>query len=49
MGVNFDVSIFGVPGIGSNRVEEGFVIGEDNNIVLSKLIKNLREEFLLKY
>ena len=48
MGVNFDVSIFGVPGIGSNRVEEGFVIGEDNNIVLSKLINRLREDFLSK-
>ena len=27
MGVNFDVSLFGLPGVGSNRVEEGFIVG----------------------
>lgn len=49
MGVNFDVSLFAVPGAGSNRIEEGFIITEDNLIVLSKLISNLRKEYLEKF
>ena len=46
MGINFDVSLFGIPGVGSNRIEEGFIITEDGPLVLSKLISSLREEFL---
>ncbi len=46
MGINFDVSLFGVPNIGSNRVEEGFIISSDGLITLSKLIPNLRKELL---
>ena len=49
MGINFDVSLFGVPGIGSNRVEEGFIVSSSGLITLSELIANLREEFLKKY
>lgn len=46
MGINFDVNLFKVPGIGSNRIEEGFVIAEDGAITLSKLISSLRERYL---
>jgi len=46
MGINFDVSLFGVPNLGSNRVEEGFIITEEGVITLSKLISGLRERFL---
>jgi len=46
MGVNFDVSLFGLPSIGSNRVEEGFIVDQDGMIVLSDLISGLRVEFL---
>ena len=38
-GINFDVSLFGVPNVGSNRVEEGLE-------TLSKLISELRQEYL---
>ena len=46
MGVNFDVNLFGVPGVGSNRVEEGFVVSPDGVVVLSDLISGLRQEKL---
>jgi Xaa-Pro aminopeptidase len=46
MGVNFDVSLFGLPGIGSNRVEEGFIVSGDGLIPLSQLISGLRKKFL---
>jgi len=46
MGINFDVSLFGVEGAGSNRIEEGFVIGDEGLITLSPLISGLREEYL---
>jgi Xaa-Pro aminopeptidase len=49
MGINFDVSLFGIPGIGSNRIEEGFIVTDEGVITLSKLISTLREEFLSKY
>lgn len=49
MGVNFDVSLFGLPGIGSNRVEEGFIVDEGGMIVLSGLISRLRMDFLKKF
>jgi len=49
MGVNFDVSLFGVPGVGSNRVEEGFIVEADGMIVLSELISQLRVAFLKKF
>ncbi|MGM0365531.1 MAG: M24 family metallopeptidase [Actinomycetota bacterium] len=49
MGINFDVSLFGVPGIGSNRIEEGFIVTDDGLLSLSKLISGLREEFLKKF
>jgi Xaa-Pro aminopeptidase len=46
MGINFDVNLFKVPGLGSNRIEEGFVIAEAGVIVLSELISSLRERHL---
>jgi Xaa-Pro aminopeptidase len=49
MGINFDVSLFGVEGVGSNRIEEGFIIGEEGLITLSPLISGLRELYLKKY
>jgi hypothetical protein len=49
MGINFDVSLFGIPGVGSNRVEEGFVIAENGLVVLSNLISSLRVGFMKKY
>lgn len=49
MGINFDVSLFGIPGVGSNRIEEGFIVSEEGVIILSKLISNLRDEYLNKH
>ena len=49
MGVNFDVSLFGLPGVGSNRVEEGFIVEAGGLLVLSDLISRLRIDFLKKY
>jgi Xaa-Pro aminopeptidase len=49
MGVNFDVSLFGLPGVGSNRVEEGFIVDSSGLIVLSELISSLRADFLKKF
>ena len=46
MGINFDVSLFGIPGVSSNRVEEGFIVTKDGLITLSPLISGLRQEFL---
>jgi len=46
MAINFDVSLFGVDGVGSNRIEEGFAIGEDGLITLSSLISDLREDYV---
>jgi len=46
MGINFDVSLFGMPGVGSNRVEEGFIVTEDGVLTLSKLISGLRNKLL---
>jgi Xaa-Pro aminopeptidase len=48
MGVNFDVSLFGLPEVGSNRVEEGFIVDKDGLIVLSDLISGLRRDFIRK-
>ena len=48
MGINFDVSLFGLPGIGSNRIEEGYIIGEKDSINLSSLIPLLKKDFLGK-
>jgi len=48
MGVNFDVSLFGLPGVGSNRIEEGFIVGENGMINLSVLIPKLKKDFLGK-
>lgn len=49
IGINFDVSLFGKPGVGSNRIEEGFIVQEDGLIVLSKLISSMRKSFLEKF
>ena len=46
MGINFDVSLFGVPGVGSNRVEEGFIVEGKELRALSDLISRLRIEYL---
>ena len=45
IGINFDVSLFGIPKVGSNRIEEGFIVGEDGLITLSKLIDSLKKEY----
>jgi len=42
-GINLDVSLFGHPRVGSNRIEEGFIVIEDGLLSLSKLISSLRE------
>ncbi|MHB8277821.1 MAG: M24 family metallopeptidase [Candidatus Humimicrobiaceae bacterium] len=49
IGINFDVSLFGKPGVGSNRIEEGFIVQEDGLLVLSKLISSMRISFLEKF
>ena len=46
MGINFDVSLFGLPRLGSNRIEEGFIVTEDGLLTLSPLISGLREKHL---
>jgi Xaa-Pro aminopeptidase len=46
MGINFDVNLFKVPGLGSNRIEEGFIIEEGGLRTLSRLISSLREKYL---
>jgi Xaa-Pro aminopeptidase len=43
IGFNFDVSLFGHPKVGSNRIEEGFVVTDNGLLTLSKLISSLRE------
>jgi Xaa-Pro aminopeptidase len=45
-GINFDVSLFGLPRVGSNRIEEGFIVTEAGLVVLSPLISSLREQLL---
>jgi len=45
MGVNFDVSLFGLPGVGSNRVEEGFVVDEGGMIILSDFDQPVTRRF----
>jgi Xaa-Pro aminopeptidase len=45
-GINFDVSLFGIPKLGSNRIEEGFIVTEEGLLSLSKLISSLRERCL---
>ena len=49
IGINFDVSLFGIPGVGSNRIEEGFIITEKEPLPLSPLIESLRVAFLKIY
>ena len=48
MGINFDVSLFRVPGVGSIRIEEGFIFSKEGIITLSKLISSLRTGLLAK-
>jgi Xaa-Pro aminopeptidase len=45
-GINFDVSLFGLPGVGSNRIEEGFIVTDEGLLTLSPLISCLREKYL---
>jgi Xaa-Pro aminopeptidase len=49
MGINFDVSLFDLPGLGSNRIEEGFIVTDDGLMALSPLIEGLRQDFLDRY
>jgi Xaa-Pro aminopeptidase len=44
MTVNTDISLFGVPGIGGNRVEESFVFTENGVESLTPLIRQLCEK-----
>ena len=46
IGFNFDVSLFGHPVAGSNRIEEGFIVTENGLLTLSPLISGLRERYL---
>jgi Xaa-Pro aminopeptidase len=45
-GINFDVSLFGLPGLGSNRIEEGFIVTGSGLLTLSNLISSLRLQHL---
>jgi Xaa-Pro aminopeptidase len=45
-GINFDVSLFGLPVLGSNRIEEGFIVTAGGLLTLSPLISSLRERYL---
>lgn len=45
-GINFDVSLFGHPTVGSNRVEEGFIVTGSGLLTLSPLISSLRRRHL---
>ena len=47
VGINFDISLFGIPGVGSNRIEEGFIVQDNGLLTLSNLISGMREDFLL--
>lgn len=49
VGFNFDVSLFGMPKVGSNRIEEGFIVQRNGLIVLSDLISGMRKRFLEEY
>ena len=46
MGINFDVSLFGLPGLGSNRIEEGFIVTGSGLLTLSSYISSLRLQHL---
>ncbi len=46
IGINFDVSLFGLPGLGSNRIEEGFIVTGSGLLTLSNLISSLRLHYL---
>jgi len=46
MGINFDVSLFGIPDVGSNRIEEGLIISQERILYLSRLVSTLRGEYL---
>jgi len=45
-GINFDVSLFGLPNLGSNRIEEGFIVTGSGLLTLSQLISSLRLQHL---
>jgi len=45
-GINFDVSLFGLPGLGSNRIEEGFIVTGGGLLTLSPLISSMRRQYL---
>jgi len=45
-GINFDVSLFGLPVLGSNRIEEGFIVTGSGLLTLSNLISSLRLQHL---
>jgi len=46
IGINFDVSLFGLPVVGSNRIEEGFIVSDGGLLTLSNLISSLRRKYL---
>ena len=46
IGINFDVSLFGHPVAGSNRIEEGFIVTDSGLLTLSPLISSLRKQYL---
>ena len=46
IGFNFDVSLFGHPAAGSNRIEEGFIVTDTGLLTLSPLISSLRQRYL---
>ena len=44
MTVNTDISLFGIPGVGGNRVEEGLVLTDSGVESLTPLIRKLCEK-----
>jgi Xaa-Pro aminopeptidase len=49
MTVNTDISLFGHPEAGSNRIEEGFIVTETGCEAMSPLVRRLSAEWRNKY
>lgn len=49
MAVNTDISLFGHPEAGSNRIEEGFIVTESGYESMSRLVRRLSAEWRAQY
>ena len=49
MTVNTDISLFGHPEAGSNRIEEGFIVTETGYEPMSSLVRRLSAEWRARY